>query len=219
MKKIILIVAFAMLTVFGATAQGKKDITYVDGVTNIRIGYTGVAQCDDKNLLGGVDFGFNIVEFGVRPYDNGKISLGVDFNLNVLNAAENYYFSSAYHKTALVPSLGVFNKVRNSRLEFLSFGVPLNFTNTFGGKLKMTVGASAKINLNADTNVSYTSITDDLTRTYVSGIETSRITYDIHVALVYDDFGIYASYAPMMMLKGLGPDFSYFTVGAIFTHK
>jgi len=219
MKKIILVVAIAMLTVFGASAQEKKDKTYVDGVTNIRIGYTGIAQCADENLLGGVDFGFNIIELGVRPYDNGKISLGVDFNLNVLHAAENYYFNTADHKTALVPSLGIFNKVKSSSLDFISFGFPLNFTSTFGGKVALTIGASAKINLNAETNVRYVSITDDLTNTSISGIETSRFTYDIHIGLVYSDFGIYASYAPMMMLKGFGPDFSYFTVGAIFTHK
>ena len=151
MKKIILVVAIAMLTVFGASAQEKKDKTYVDGVTNIRIGYTGIAQCADENLLGGVDFGFNIIELGVRPYDNGKISLGVDFNLNVLHAAENYYFNTANHKTALVPSLGIFNKVKGSSLDFISFGFPLNFTSTFGGKVALTIGASAKINLKSIT--------------------------------------------------------------------
>ncbi|MBQ4020978.1 MAG: hypothetical protein II613_00320 [Bacteroidales bacterium] len=215
MQKLIFVISFALLTVLGVSAQDYEK-SYFEAVSNVRLGYAGIASSSDSHLKGGFDFGFNILEAGVRPYRNGQISLGADLNLDFFNAAESYYFLSAAHKTAIAPSMGVFNKVRSSRLEALTFGFPLNFTNTFGEKLKVTIGASARINLDAGTYVNYLSATEDPTTTSVSGIKTKRFSYDVHLAVSYDGFGIYASYVPMKYFEnGYGPDFNFFTVGVI----
>ncbi|MBP5302395.1 MAG: hypothetical protein J6Y88_04020 [Bacteroidales bacterium] len=216
MKKIILVAAFAMLTVFGAFAQDNDEKVYLNPVTNIRIGYAGVLNAD-KNLAGGVDVGVNMFEVGVRPYDSGKFSLGADVIFDSFRAKDGYYFNSVAHKTELVPGVGM-KKLNNSHLNICSFAFPLNFTQTFGDKLNLTIGASAKVNLNADTSTEYTNATDDRSALSVYGVETRRISYDIHLSVTYDDFGIYASYSPMSVFQnGNGPAFSFFTVGAIFT--
>lgn len=219
MKKIFFVVSIALLSVFGASAQDYEK-AYFTELTNVRLGYAGIAKTADSNLKGGFDLGLNILEVGVRPYRNGQISLGADFNLDTFKAAESYYFLSAAHKTAIAPSMGVFNKVKSSRLEALSFGFPLNFTNTIGDKLTLTIGASARINLDADTFVNYISATDDPTTTSVSGIRSKRFSYDVHLSIAYDGFGVYASYVPMNYFEsGFGPSFSFFTVGVIILNN
>lgn len=215
MKKIVIAIAFAMISFLGFAQE--NETVYFDAVTNIRIGYAGVVNTSEENLQGGVDFGFNLIEFGVRPYATGAISLGVDFNLDSFHAADGYYFLTASHKTAIVPALNVFREVKRSRLEVINFGMPLNFTQTIGGKLAVTVGATAKINLDSDTFVSYLSATEDYNSLYTSGVKTQRFGYDIHLAVTYDDFGIYASYSPMKVFaNGAGPGFNFFSVGVFF---
>lgn len=212
MKKIILVAAFAMMTVFGAFAQEAK--AYCEPAQYMKFGYAGVLGAT-SNVTGGFDFAVNILELGVRPYDSGRISLGADFQLDVFNAKEDYYFESASHKTAVVPAKGVFD-VKRSNFDFLSFAFPLDFTQTIGGKLAITLGASARVNLNADTFTRYKSAAGDYCTFGVEGINTRRFTYDVHVAFTYDDFGVYASYNPLgAFADGYGPKFSFFTVGAI----
>lgn len=212
MKKIILVAAFVMLTVFGAFAQEGK--TYCEPTQYMKFGYAGVLGAS-SNLTGGFDFAVNILELGVRPYDGGRISLGADFQLDIFNTKEDYYFESASHKTAVLPAKGVID-VKRSSFDFLSFAFPLEFSQKFGDKVEFTIGASAKINLNADTYTRYKSATGDYCTFSVEGIYTRRFTYDVHVAFTYDDFGVYASYNPLGAFSdGYGPKFSYFTVGAI----
>lgn len=221
MKKIILVAVFAMLTVLGAFAQDfdeNNGKTYCEPMQNMRFGYAGVLGAS-SNLVGGFDFGFNIFELGVRPYNGGRISLGADFQIDVINAADGYYFSSASHKTNVVPATADFNMldVKNARFDLISFAFPLEFSQKFGDKVEFTIGASAKINLNADTYVRYKNATGDYCTLTVEGIRTRRLTYDIHLAITYDDFGVYASYTPMgAFTQEFGPAFSFFTVGAIF---
>ena len=216
MKKIILVAAFAVISVFGAFAQENASV-YFDPVHNMRFGYAGVLNSSDNNLMGGFEFGLNLFEFGVRPYSTGAISLGADFIVDEFNAAEGNYFLSEAHKTAIVSPLLSFKDIRGSRAGVLAFAFPLNFTQTIGGKLALTLGASAKVNLNAETTTDYISVFDDRCSQTVAGIHTNRLTYDIHLAVTYDDFGIYASYSPMKVFEnGYGPDFNFFSVGAIF---
>jgi len=217
MKKIVFAIAFAMITFLG-TAQENKTV-YFSGANNFRIGYAGVLSSSDDKVQGGIDFGFNLIEFGVRPYKSGAISLGVDFMVESIGTEDGYYFNTVAHKTSVIPAVGM-KEVRRSRADVCTFGLPLNFTQTIGGKLAVTVGATARINLNADTYVDYTNATDDRCSFSVYGIPTNRLTYDIHMAVTYDDFGIYAAYAPMKVFApGAGPEFNFFTVGAIFRYQ
>jgi hypothetical protein len=212
MKKIVFAIAFAMISILGSA----QETVYFDGVTNFRIGYAGVLNSSDNNLTGGIDFGLNLIEFGVRPYQSGAVSLGADFMVESFGVADGYYFNTAAHKTAIIPAIGM-KEVSRSRATVCAFGLPLNFTQTFAGKLAVTVGATARINLNADTYVDYINATDDRCSYSVYGIPTNRLTYDIHLAVTYEDFGIYASYSPMKVFaNGAGPDFNFFSVGAFF---
>jgi len=218
MKKIICIVTLSMLTFLGAYAQ-EYNKAYFDAVTNIRIGYAGALTSSDTHLSGGLDLGVNILEFGVRPYETGAIRLGVDFMLDNFYATDGYHFSTLAHKTSLVPALLGAN-VKSSHVNILAFGAPLNFTQTFNDKLKLTIGATAKINLNAETYYRYETSAGDYTSINVTGVNTRRFSYDIHVAVDYNDFGIYASYSPMKVFEsGNGPDFGFFSVGAIFRNS
>lgn len=216
MKKIVLTIALAIISVLGASAQDNGSV-FFNGISNIRIGYAGVLNASDSKVQGGVDFGFNMIEFGVRPYASGAITLGADFNLDSFGTADGYYYNSAAHKTEVSPVLLGMKEVSRSRATVCTFGFPLNFTQTLGGKLAVTVGASANINLNADTYVDYLNATDDRCSYSVYGIPTNRLTYDIHLAVTYDDFGIYASYSPMKVFaNGAGPGFNFFSVGVFF---
>lgn len=216
MKKIVFALAFAIISVLGASAQESGSV-YFDGISNLRVGYAGVLNSSDPNVKGGFDFGFNLIEFGFRPYESGAISLGADFVLDEFGTAKGYYYNSVAHKTEVIPALQNFKEVHRSRATVCVFGFPLNYTQTIGGKLAVTVGASAKVNINADTYVDYTNITGDNCSLSVYGIPTRRLTYDIHMAVTYDDFGICASYSPMKVFEnGAGPGFNFFSVGVIF---
>lgn len=214
MKKTILVLAFAMLTVFGAFAQDNGK-TYLEPTQELRIGYAGALKSGSTNVLGGLDFGINILEMGVRPYETGRISLGVEFNYNYFNTADGYYFASAAHKTTVVPS--IFKHIKSANASVMYFGLPLNFAQTIGNNMEFSIGATAKFNLNADTFVRYKNDTDDYCTMSVEGIRTRRFSFDAHIAFTYDGFGVYASYSPMSVFEpGFGPSFGYFTVGAIF---
>ena len=180
----------------------------------MRLGYAGLLNSTEANIPGGLDFGMNLVEFGVRPYESGAISLGIDLLMESFKAAKGCAFNSISHKTAVEPMTGI--TIDRSRATVLAFGAPLNFTQTIGGKLAITIGATAKVNLNADTYMDYTNTTGDNCSYSVYGITTNRLTYDIHAAITYDDFGIYGSYSPMKVFApGAGPDFNFFSVGVI----
>ena len=214
MKKIILTAVFAALTVIGAFAQDREDNgrAYFEPAKNVRIGYAGVNN-SSSNLGGGIDLGLNIFEFGVRPYESGCVSIGADFQLDVFKAKEGYYFLSAAHKTSLVPVTATYD-VKRSNMQLLSFCFPLNFTQRFD-KMAITVGASAKLNLNTDTFTRYKNSTGDYCTLTVEGIHTRRFSYDVHLAVTYDGFGFYGSYSPMNVFEnGNGPAFGFFTVGA-----
>lgn len=219
MKKVIFTIAFAIVSILGASAQEDNGVVYFNGISNIRIGYAGILNSSDSKVQGGIDFGFNLIEFGVRPYASGAFSLGADFMLDSFGTADGYYYNSAAHRTEVSPALLGMKDISRSRATICAFTFPLNFTQTIGGKLAVTLGAAAKINLNADTYVDYLNATDDRCSYSVYGIPTTRLTYDIHLAVSYDDFGIYASYSPMnVFANGAGPGFGFFSIGAIFTN-
>lgn len=212
MKKIILSAALVLFTILGASAEdwGK---TYFNGATNVRLGYSMPVNASGSHLTGGFDLGLNLLEFGVRPYDNGAVSLGVDFMLDTFNAEEGYYFLSSAHKTAIIPSV---LDIKASRTEHLAFAIPLDFTHNFGNDLRISLGAAAKINLNSDTYMRYINATKDHCTSSVSGIYTNRLTWDVHMAVTYQEFGIYASYSPMKVYpESNGPSFNYLSVGVI----
>ena len=217
MKKIVFTLAFAIISVLGASAQNSS--VYFDGISNLRFGYAGVLNSSDPKVTGGFEFGFNMIEFGFRPYESGAISLGADFMLDEFGADKGYYYKTVAHKTEITPALVNVKEIHRSRATVCAFGFPLNFTQTLGDKLAVTIGASAKVNINADTYVDFTNITDDNCTMSVYGIPTNRLTYDFHLAVTYDDFGIYATYSPMKVFEhGAGPDFNFFSVG-LFIRK
>ena len=214
MKKIVLIIAIAMLSVFGASAQ-RSDLVVAKAGSNLRIGYAGAAN--NSNVAGGVDLGINIIEVGVRPYSTGTVALGADFLLDTYHPTSGKYFLSGGHSTAIVPS--IFSKIRYSTATVIAFGIPLNFTQRLSDNLAITVGAAAKINMNASTRLVYTNSDNKWNTDRVSGIYTNRVTYDIHCSVDVSGFGIYASYSPMNVFEsGYGPNFEMFSVGLIFKH-
>lgn len=217
MKKFFIAIAFAFVSVIGVSAQESENSSvYLNGISNLRFGYAGVLNSSDSKVNGGFEFGFNIIEFGVRPYESGAISLGADFILDEFSTEKGYYYNTVAHKTEVSPALPGFKEISGSRASVCAFGFPLNFTQRLGDKLEVTVGASAKVNINADTWVDYTNITDDRCTLSVYGIPTNRLTYDVHMAVSYENFGIYATYSPMKVFaEGAGPSFNFFSVGVI----
>ena len=215
MKKILFVVAFAVISVFGASAQS-NDVVFAEVGQYIRLGYAGVANSSTSNLNGGFDLGVNIIEFGVRPYSTGAISLGADFMLDTFHPAKDHYFFTSGDLTVIVPS--IFSKIKYSTATVLALGVPLNFTQNIGGKLNITVGATAKVNMNASTRLVYSNSDNKKWNTErTSGIPTNRLTYDVHCAVDVNGFGIYASYSPMNIFEsGHGPQFNMFSVGLIW---
>ena len=217
MKKFLFTIALAVVSAIGVSAQeSESSSVYFNGISNLRFGYAGVLNSSDSKVNGGFEFGFNILEFGFRPYESGAISLGADFILDSFGTEDGYYFNTAAHRTEVSPALPGFKEISRSRATACAFGFPLNFTQRLGDKLEVTVGASAKVNINADTWVDYTNITDDRCTLSVYGIPTNRLTYDVHMAVSYDNFGIYATYSPMKVFaEGAGPSFNFFSVGVI----
>ncbi|MBR5736643.1 MAG: hypothetical protein IKX60_07630 [Bacteroidales bacterium] len=214
MKKILFSIAIAMFSVFGASAQRSDLITSEIG-SNLRVGYVGSA--DNSNIAGGFDLGINIIEIGVNPYSGSALTLGADFLLDTYHPTSGKYFLSASHSTAIVPS--IFSKIKYSTATVLGLGIPLDFTQRLSDKLSVSVGASARINMNASTRLVYTNSDNKWNTERVSGIYTNRVTYDLHLSVDVDGFGIYASYRPMNVFEdGHGPSFNTFAVGLIFKH-
>jgi hypothetical protein len=216
MKKIFLTVAVAMFAVLGASAQD-GDIVFAKSVQNIRIGYAGVANASNSNLAGGVDLGVNIIQIGVKPYSTGAITVGADFLMDTYHPTKDHYFLTVDHRTVIVPT--IFTKTKYSGSTVLGFGIPLDFTQKIGRNLAITLGAAARINLNASTRLVYADSDKKWHTERASGIHTNRVTYDLHCSVDVDGFGIYAAYAPMNVFEdGYGPSFNMFSVGLIFKH-
>ncbi|MBO6068251.1 MAG: hypothetical protein J6T49_04535 [Bacteroidales bacterium] len=214
MKKVFFVIAFAMLTVIGASAQMSDFVTAKVG-SNIRLGYVGAAN--NSNVAGGFDLGINVIEVGVRPYSTGELTLGADFLMDIYHPTSGKYFLSGGHSTTIVPS--IFSKIKYSTSTVLGFGIPLNFTQRISDKLSVTAGATARINMNASTRLVYTNSDNKWNTERASGIYTNRVTYDLHLSVDVDGFGIYASYCPMNVFEsGHGPSFNTFAVGLIFKH-
>ena len=212
MKKIIAIVALATAFAFGAKAQTFSH-GFMEGA--LRLGYTGV-HGDDFNDVhrSGFNFGFNIYEISVKPYDTGRISLGADVEWNTYRLKNDYYYLVNEHRVAVVDE-GSLN-VKRSRLSVASFGFPLSFTQKFGSDFAVTAGISALLNLNGDV---YTRYKDGKDRRTLSteGIRTNRCSYDLHFALTYRGVGAYFAYRPMDILKDdYGPSFNSFSIGVVF---
>lgn len=214
MKKALFVIAFAMLTIIGASAQRSDFVTAKVG-SNVRLGYVGAAN--NSNVAGGFDFGVNVIEVGVKPYSAGALTLGADFLMDIYHPTSGKYFLSGGHSTAIVPS--IFSKIRYSTATVLGFGIPLNFTHRVNDKLALTLGAAARINMNASTRLVYTNSDNKWNTDRATGIYTNRVTYDVHFSVDVDGFGIYASYSPMNVFEGNhGPSFNTFAVGLIFKH-
>lgn len=214
MKKVLFVIAFAMLTVIGASAQ-RSDIVTAKAGSNIRVGYVGAAN--NSNVAGGVDFGVNIIEVGVKPFSTSSLTLGADFLLDTYHPTSGKYFLSGGHSTAIVPS--IFSKIRYSTATVLGFGLPLTFTQRLTDKLSVSVGATARINMNASTRLVYTNSDNKWNTERASGIYTNRVTYDLNLSVDVDGFGIYASYRPMNVFESNhGPSYNTFAVGLIFRH-
>ncbi len=214
MKKVLFVVAFAMLSVFVASAQ-RSDLVTAKVGSNVRLGYVGAAN--NSNVAGGFDLGVNVIEVGVKPYSAGSLTLGADFLMDIYHPTSGKYFLSGGHSTAIVPS--IFSKIRYSTATVLGFGIPLNFTHRVSDKLSLTLGAAAKINMNASTRLVYSDSDNRWDTVRASGIYTNRVTYDVHFSVDVDGFGIYASYSPLDVFEsGHGPSFNTFAVGLIFKH-
>ncbi|MBR3030004.1 MAG: hypothetical protein IKH93_02490 [Bacteroidales bacterium] len=214
MKKVLFVIAFAMLTVIGASAQ-RSDLVTAKAGSNIRVGYVGAAN--NSNVAGGVDFGINIIEVGVKPFSGSSLTLGADFLLDTYHPTSGKYFLSGGHSTAIVPS--IFSKIKYSTSTVLGFGLPLTFTQRLTDKLSVSVGATARINMNASTRLVYTNSDNKWNTERASGIYTNRVTYDLNLSVDVDGFGIYASYRPMNVFEANhGPSYNTFAVGLIFRH-
>lgn len=214
MKKVLFVIAFAMLTVIGASAQ-RSDLFTAKVGSNLRVGYVGAAN--NSNVAGGFDFGINVIEAGVKPYSTGTLTIGADFLLDTYHPTSGKYFLSGGHSTAIVPS--IFSKIRYSTATVLGFGIPVTFTQRLTDKLSVSLGAAARVNMNASTRLVYTNSDNKWNTERASGIYTNRVTYDLNLSIDVDGFGIYASYRPMNVFESShGPSFSTFAVGLIFKH-
>lgn len=193
----------------------------------------------DANFADNTSFGknreffLNIFQFAVKPSPNHIFSLGVDLNWDTYRLKENYcwvpsdlpsgsaasqYMVVSFTSDGHVSPAPFQGNVKKSLLRILSFDIPLDYT-LKAGKMCLTLGASAEINLPGWTkfkgtaNPEFTNFNTD--KMNGKDIKTNIVTYNAHAKISYNEgFGIFFKYSPMPVLKeGFGPQFSTWTVG------
>ena len=179
---------------------------------------------DHTSLLVNREIYFNLLGFVLRPGKSGHhaLTLGVDLDWDNyrLDAAHMWVPEDQAVKIVPIGEEGIAS-VDKSILRVLSFDIPLDYTLSLG-KLALTLGAAAQVNLPGRTRFIGTDPTGNEIRNVKSGpyratnIKTNALTWNAHAQLNFSHIGLYAEYDPMpVFAAGYGPQFSTWSVGLI----
>lgn len=229
MKKFFLMLALAAFPFTSAFALPSydDDVVTFDVLSHFNFGFHGLNPGADPsfalctNFARSGEIGLNLVEIGVRPYHGGTFSLGVDLNWDNYRLWKSFYWEvEPVDGTVRVAPATAFESIRKSVLRVLSFEFPLEFTQTIGEKLDLTVGASAELNFAGSTHFRATDASGNVIRNgnyHIANIKTHIFTYNFHAAISYRGIGLYAKYSPVpQFAEGFGPQFTTWTTGIIF---
>lgn len=227
---------------FGQHAIGINEIEIGDRfdfevINYLHFGFNGIIKNETVSSKTGFfrsqQFGFNMLEFGFLPYEDGKISLGADVEWNWYHLNKDYVWvplsdGSSQSYTAGGSILGILPKdlvgvseVKRSIFSVCTFGFPVNFTHHFG-KMALQVGVTPELNLNGYVQFRGLNLAGENVNDMRSGarfsknIKTNLFTWNAHAAISYGGLGLYFKYSPKNVLQqNYGPQFNTFTVGLI----
>lgn len=250
MKKLIVILALAALAAGSAAAQDKVMTGAEDLNLDIQIkhspasfslldyfyigaiGTVGEEYDPDAKFISNREFGFNIMNLGLRLSDNDRFTLGADvhwtrYRLSAENIWQPYNVASLIAeengtRVAIVnKTIAGISSVDKSVLKVTTFEFPLNYAHSFG-KLNVSIGAALDLNLHAKSVFKGKSLSGDSInekksgRRYSSSIVTNDLGYNFHASVSYSGLGLYFKYYPTPMLKETyGPQFQTWSVGLI----
>lgn len=218
-------------------------------VSYIYFGFNGLTNSDadlrDKmGFFQSQQLGVNLVEFAVRPFEGGRLSLGVDFSSSWYQMNKDYmWYTYDYKFLGAVPvpkenglcvsiapkELFAIKEVKQSTLAVSTFGFPLNFSYTFG-RFTVLGGGTLEVNLDGvnsfkGVDLNNNGIDDRRSGMFFSKkIGVNRVTFDVHAGFSYGGLGLYFKYNPlpkfyMGTVDGkeviCGPQFQSWTVALI----
>jgi len=231
MKKVIITLAALVAVTFGMAAQESGTMSKVadhsmnrgafffEPISYWSLGYhlKNSEMADAQNAFND-EFTLNLVEFGIRPYSSGLISIGINWDWDCYRLDKNHIWGAdATTGTAWIRPLEMSpykSKVR-SNLVVNSFSAPISFQQNFG-KGAIRIGAVGEYNLPAKAKTKVIDSEDKKVSDVVKGIKTQTFTYGFFGAISYYGFGVYAKYCPTYQFAdGVGPHFKTLTVGLV----
>lgn len=232
MKRIIILLTALLLATPALLAQRNTDFPF-DRNTDFSIG-RGPISFQSLSYLGfGVhlptgdmeepqkkafssEFFLNIIELRARIYENGKITLGVDWDRDCYRLNSNYKWQPLNGNQALIIQHRGSERVRKSNLIIHTFSFPVGFEHKAGSWV-MRLDAALDFNLNAITRLKIEDTSGATTKSVVKGIPTRTLTYHFTASVAYGGLGIYARYNPAALFEeGIGPQFHPLTIGVIW---
>ena len=157
----------------------------------------------------------NIVELRVHLYEQGHVTLGVDWDRDCYRLNNNYKWQPINGNEGVTIIHRGSERVRKSNLIVNTFSFPVGFEHKFGSWL-LRADAALDFNLNATTRLKIESIEGEKIKSVVKGIPTRTLTCHFTAAVSYGGLGIYARFNPIPQFEeGIGPQYRAVTIGLI----
>ena len=201
---------------------------YFHPLSYVTFGFSGMLKGDASmtghtSFFKNPQFGFNMLEFGVKAGRFVRFSLGADINWTWYHLDKAYMFvpTDATSVAVVDKNLALVKEVKTSILTTPTFEFPLNIYFR-SRRVSLQLGAALEVRTNAFCefkgvdNLGHT-INDMREGTFYSkSVKTNAIGYTLHVALCFRSMGVFAKFRPGNILAdGHGPQFSTWTLGLI----
>ena len=165
----------------------------------------------------------NSMEIGIRNviglrWSIGRwvpsFSIGLGFSYRFYGAADGFVYSKEGSRLVLTPVEDGFRK-KDSRLDVLTFQIPLMLTQRLGNHAKLSLGAVACLNTYAEAKSVCKEGDIKHSITY-KGLQQRLFTTEIVGSIgVWDFVGIYASWSPITLFQApYGPQLKSWSLGA-----
>ena len=243
MKRLFATLALALLFAGIASAQAEKRKLDFDEDTDFFIGkgafraeplsyfllgdHQFLSYQDNFDQIKGkanTEFGFNLIELGIKPYPSGMLSVGVDLDWNYYRLDSWHYWLPSQDKTsvsiATMENSGI-KKIKKSRLSVRTIAVPVCFEQSFGS-FDIRIGAIGEYNFPGvskfrGVSADGASIKETKSGTRFSdSIKTNTFTYSFYGAISFGGCGMYLKYRPAcQFMEGYGPQFQTLTCGIV----
>ena len=170
------------------------------------------------------EFGFNLIELGIKPYESGMLSVGVDLDWNYYRLDSWHYWLPGQDKTSVsietMENSGL-KKIKKSRLSVRTIALPVCFEQNFGS-IDIRIGAIGEYNfpgVSKFRGVSADGATIKETKSgtrFSNTVKTNTFTYSFFGAISFGGCGMYLKYRPaFQFMEGYGPQFQTLTCGLI----